>query len=340
VRRYKLHIGSSLLLLGLLGACSFAPISGDASDASSLALPKRLVGWDTYRHLEQLPLLQSGVATKQFSSFDRAGGNNDGFEGTYSCLRVADDGCVIAEALGAGEVQSLWFTRDGGDVSATGTLKIELDGQVVLEASLQSIVDGDLGAPFVYPLVANADQSSGGVYLKVPMPYRQSMRVTTESSPYFYHVSYRTFPDALGVTTFNPDDPATDVLATLAASGEADPKPALGGAVSRTRSFALAPGKSLTFANLSGSGLVSAIELKLPQILSASTFVTPIEDDGRAFGANGSSAFSISVDPANTGVRLIRRYDPTIGNQRASISVDGQTVAEWAPIPPLSGGLF
>src|SRR4051794_36561898 len=57
------------------------------------------VGWDTYRHLDRLPYLGTGVTTHEFSSYDRAGGNDDGFAGTYSCLRTAG-GCVIAEDSG------------------------------------------------------------------------------------------------------------------------------------------------------------------------------------------------------------------------------------------------
>jgi hypothetical protein len=94
------------------------------------------------------------------------------------------------------------FTRDEGDVTRTGNIEIELDGRTVLDARLQDVVDGELGAPFAYPLVANADQSSGGVYINVPMRYRESMRVTTTSNPFFYHVTYREFADAEGVETF------------------------------------------------------------------------------------------------------------------------------------------
>src|SRR5690606_41144203 len=89
-------------------------------------------------------------------------------------------------------------------VSGTGRITIELDGETVLDAPLQDVVDGELGAPFVYPLVANADQSSGGVYIKVPMPYRERMVITTEENPYFYHVGYREFADADGIATFDP----------------------------------------------------------------------------------------------------------------------------------------
>ena len=127
---------------------------------------------------------------------------------SYSCLRPTADGCVIAEDTGPGEVASIWFTRDDGNVTKTGTITIELDGKQVLHASLQDVVDGKLGAPFSFPLVANAVQTSGGAYIRVPMPYRSSMRITTQHNPDFYHVDYRQFPDAYGVRTFDPGDKA------------------------------------------------------------------------------------------------------------------------------------
>src|SRR5258708_36290931 len=105
-----------------------------------------------------LPRLSRGVETRQFSSFDRTGGNAD----FSHCLRSAPDGCVLAEVSGPGEVDSMWFTRDFGDVARTGAIKIELDGSTVVYAPLSVLVAGRLGAPFVFPLVADATRSSGG----------------------------------------------------------------------------------------------------------------------------------------------------------------------------------
>lgn len=60
----------------------------------------------------------------------------------------------LAESEGAGEVESIWFTRDGGDVTRTGNIKIVLDGKTVVDSSLQAVVNVELGAPFLFPLVA------------------------------------------------------------------------------------------------------------------------------------------------------------------------------------------
>ena len=216
-----LRIGVVALLAAALGILGLASAQAAAPQHSDSA--KGPVGWDVYRHLDRFAELPQGVQTKQFSSFDRVGGNGD----FARCLSTRSDGsCVLAQASGAGEVDSIWETRDGGDVTATGNITVVLDGKTVLHAPFQDVVDGKLGAPFVFPVVANADQSSGGVYIIAPMPYRSSMLVYTDHDPIYYHVTYRTFPDADGVTTFDPTDKATDVIAELQNAGTRDPKPA------------------------------------------------------------------------------------------------------------------
>ena len=322
-RRVAALAVSALLVLPIANA---APASGTASAAHTNA--NGPVGWDVYRDLDRLPELQAGVRTKQFSSFGRDGTNNDGFDGKYSCLRTSDAGCVIAEDEGPGEVGTIWFTRDEGNVTKTGTITIELDGKQVIHTSLQDLVDGKLGAPFVFPLVANAKETSGGVYIRVPMPYQRSMRITTQSNPYFYHVGYREFPDANGISTFDPADKAEDVVALLKASGTKDPKPAQPGAQTKATTLNVAPGKRVTLADAKGPGEVSALRLKLPEIVGLD--LQSVADDGRAF--TGSSKFTLKVDPANTGVKLIRRMDLRIGNQRAKVLVDGVEAGEWAPL--------
>ncbi|MEV0274744.1 DUF2961 domain-containing protein [Hamadaea sp. NPDC050747] len=246
------------------------PASASLDQTVAASPEKGPVGWDTYRRLDRLALLTPGAQTKQFSSFGRDGSNDDGFSGASSCLRTSD-GCVIAEASGPGEVDSIWFTRDGGDVTATGWIRIDLDGVTVVQTSLQNLVDGGLGAPFVWPLVSNADQTSGGVTVKVPMPYRSTMRITTQNNPLFYHVTYREFADAGGVTTFNPSDSAADVIAVLRAAGTRDPKPAQPGAATVATSVSVPANGSATLATFSGQRAISAVRLRIPDNQAGAT---------------------------------------------------------------------
>ncbi|MEA2385978.1 MAG: hypothetical protein QOJ22_152 [Thermoleophilaceae bacterium] len=163
-------------------------------------------------------MLRPGERARLASSYDRRGANAD--HGRSACRRFAAGRCVIAEHAGPGEVDSIWTTRArAGDVRRTGTIRVELDGRTVLDAPLVDVVAGRLGAPFVFPAVAGARQASGAVWIKVPMRFRSSMRITTSRSPDYAHVNYRTFDSADGVVTFDPDDPARDVLSDLRAGG-------------------------------------------------------------------------------------------------------------------------
>jgi hypothetical protein len=255
----------AVLLCAALVVLGLGPAPVSAAEPRAGTGP---VGWDTYRRLDLLPDLAGGSQTKQFSSFGRNGTNDDGFVGRYSCLRTNGPGCVLAEDRGPGEVQSIWFTRDEGNVTATGNIKIVLDGVTVLDASLQRVVDGDVGAPFAFPLVTNANQTSGGVTIKVPMPYRDSMLITTTNNPLFYHVGYREFADAAGITRFDPADPANDVISLLRNAGRQDPKPAQPGATTVDATVSPGGGGSATIANLTGPAAVTAVRIRVPDHLA------------------------------------------------------------------------
>ncbi|CAM00278.1 glycoside hydrolase family 172 protein [Saccharopolyspora erythraea] len=303
-----------------------AGLSPEAAFAQRNAAARGAVGWDTYRDVNGLTQLRGGEQSRQFSSFARDGSNNDGFQGTFSCLRTWQRGCVIAEHSGPGEISSIWFTREPwGDVTGTGNIVIELDGRVVLDRPLIDVVTGRVGGPFQWPLVGNADDASGGAVIKVPMPYRESMRVTVQNNPYFYHVNTRTFPDSNGVQTFNPADGASDVLRRLRGFGVADPKPSAPGARPTRRDFELAPGASVRVAELSGPAQINQLRVRLPQVLASPQVV----DDGMAYGQGGGSRFRMAVHPGNQGIRVIRRYDPQIAYQVARMNVDGVPAGEW-----------
>lgn len=274
----------ALLLMAIPGAgvADAEPAAPDTNQSGA-----RMVGWDIYRRLDRLPYLNPGSQTLQVSSFDRSGGDFDmstgNRNGSGGCLAPGGAGCVIAEDHGAGEIDSIWLTRDGGNVRALGNIRIELDGQAVVDTPLQALVDGKLGAPFVWPLVANAAQSPGGVYIKVPMPYQRSMRVSVRSHLEYYHVDYRQFPDAGGVNTFSPSDPALDVLDTLRSAGAVDPKPQAAAATHSTRVSDLPSGAAQTIAESTGPASISELRLQLPEpaVGQLSGVRLQLEFDGR-----------------------------------------------------------
>jgi hypothetical protein len=271
-----------------------------------------------------------------FSSFDREGGNWDGFGVVSSCLNTRAPGCVIAEHVGAGEISSIWFTRWLGPVQDTGRtgsfgdtgrITVELDGRKVLDAPLADVLAGKLGAPFTRPLVADDKQTSGGALIAVPMPYRESMRVTTERDPRLYQVMYRTFADAEGVRTFDPGDRAQDVVDLMSRASAADPKPALAETTEQEAPLRLAPGQTRQLARSTVPGLIGGVRLRLPQTVAPEPH--PVTDGGRAYAKDGGSEFGLTVDPANRGVLLTRRLDRSVGGQKGRVYVDGELAGEW-----------
>jgi hypothetical protein len=335
-RTYSLALAA--LIAGLPSIAGTVPALAAPTVAASPSTAgtggKGPVGWDVYRRLDRAAELRTGVQARQFSSFDRSGGNDDGFAGTYSCLRTTADGCVIAERAGAGEIDSMWFTRDYGAMTNNGRILIELDGKKVLDANLQDVVDGKLGAPWAWPLVGNGDDTAGGSVIKVPMPYRQSMRITVQNNPQFFHVDYREFSDSTGVSTFDPSDKAEDVIAKLRGFGLADPKPAAQRAVTSRKDVDIAAGGRTTPAHVHGPGQITGLRLRLPQVHES----PQAKDDGRAY--TGGSSFTATIDPANDGVRITRRYDPHIGHQHAKVLVDGVPVGEWSSGDATADGVW
>lgn len=158
------------------------------------------------------------------------------------------------------------------------------------------------------------------------MPYQKSMRVVVQGNPDYFHVIHRQFGDTSGVATFDLTDSALDVVAKLRAFGTADPKPPHRGVVTESANINIPAGSQSQLVQLQGSGEITELRLQLPQVQHAPYVI----DDGRAFGSGGSSQFTVAIDPSNNGVRLVRRYDPEIGNQKAKVFVNGILAGEWS----------
>ena len=157
--------------------------------------------------LDRLPLLRQGVKCKMFSSYDRSGGNDDGFDGTYSKLRVENGNSVIAGMSGAGCIQRIWFThskhKKNGLLDLKGEhIKIYIDGseKPALDIPLEKLFSGELKR-FPKPLVGTG---LGGFYCYVPIPYREGCKVVVEGTDVrFYQITYNEFADCEGVESFS-----------------------------------------------------------------------------------------------------------------------------------------
>jgi hypothetical protein len=168
------------------------------------------------RLLAEWPRLRFGTESRQFSSFDRAGGNDDGFAGTYSELYADANGeHVIFDAVGPGRLNTLWFTSavSGDAPLGLGRVRFYFDDADVpkLEVDADRLFSG--AAPgFPSSLVFDNHHSTGGYVSYVPIAYATRLKITTERKPAFYSAQYDTFPvDAV------PETDASEAAASFGA---------------------------------------------------------------------------------------------------------------------------
>lgn len=193
----------------MLRTCGFLMVLavGLASSAAT--------AWQPTGQLEELyddtllPRLRPGVVAASFSSYDRTGGNDDGFSGTYSKLREEDGNSVIAEMEGPGCIYRMWFThsawKEDGLLDRKGEhIRVYLDGaeEPALDVPIENLFDDSL-PHFPQPI---AGQGIGGFYSYIPIPYRESCKVVIEGlGVRFYQLNYVTFPSDEGLQNFRMD---------------------------------------------------------------------------------------------------------------------------------------
>ncbi len=226
--------GPALLLL-LSTATAFpdepkvqAPAAASAAGFLPTGSPREL------RDLGLLSRLRDpGARMIGFSSYDRTGGNNDGFNGTYSKIRVEGGNSVLAEVDGPGIIQRIWFTHTVGERPGLLDGKREhirfyLDGSPhpALDIPLEELFSGDHSL-FPAPLVT---RGSGGFACYVPVPFRNGCKVLVEGQGVrFYQIGILRLPREGSITTFTdgPDTPLRDETRRAAAFW-ADPEKGLG----------------------------------------------------------------------------------------------------------------
>lgn len=122
---------------------------------------------------------------QQLSSYDRSGGNDDGFSGKYSYIRKEGNDLVLADIKGAGIINRIWTPTPSND-----TIQFYFDGEKVPRINMPFI---DLFSgktyPFVAPLCGN---EIGGYYCYLPIPYEKSLKIIYKGEIMkFQQIQYR-----------------------------------------------------------------------------------------------------------------------------------------------------
>ena len=148
--------------------------------------------------VSRLPQYRTGEMD-QLSSYDRTGGNDDGFSGKYSFVREEAGGLVIADLKGPGVVNRIWTPTPTSD-----TIKFFFDGEKKPRIAVPfiSLFTGK-EFPFLEPLSGN---QIGGYYCYLPIPYERSLKIVyTGKNMRFHQTQYRTLKKEDNVKSFTKE---------------------------------------------------------------------------------------------------------------------------------------
>lgn len=257
-----------LLFLTLGGA--FLSATGQAETYSYPQLVKTMTDM---QELAKLP--PPGEKTSLASSYDRHsqydvatdkyidwGANADG----DGIIRKEGDDSVFMDVQGPGCIWRTWSATAGA-----GHVKIYLDGSTTpaVDLPFKNYFDGKT-APFNRPnLVYIPSAAAHGFDNYTPIPFQKSCKIVAEQGwGSYYQFTYTQFPVGTVVPTFSMNLSATDSAALDQADkilGQCGQNP--GGEASQakteSKSITAEVGKMATVADLSGTGAITALKVKL-----------------------------------------------------------------------------
>lgn len=195
--------------------------------------------------------------TGQFSSYDRTGGNDDGFSGRYSYLRKEGDEFVVAELVGGGMITRIWTPTPSGD-----TIRFFFDGETEPRINMPFIdlFTGDR-FPFVSPLCGT---EIGGYYCYLPIPYSRSLRIQYKGDGLKFHqIQFRSVAPGRQIESFSEAlmERNRDVLETIADVWNCSEKPFPKQVQRKSVEFSIMPGDDQTIFEYRAGGRIVGIEL-------------------------------------------------------------------------------
>lgn len=182
---YRIHV----LVLVFIVICAFCPIL--------LAEVPWVPGIQELYRLDRLPEFKESTKVASVSSYDRTGGNNDGFGGQYSFVRKENGGLVLADLEGPGIIYRIHTPTPTDEL-----LEFYFDGedQPRIQIKYRDLFMG-VHPAFPRPLVG---YGAGGFYSYVPLPYKKSCKVFLKADrTQFYQINYAQYPEGMGIQSFD-----------------------------------------------------------------------------------------------------------------------------------------
>lgn len=282
--------------------------------------------WETWRDPSVLPRLFAGDQVVTRSSFCPSGCEYDRTsDGDGRFLRTEGDEQVILEETGPGAIVRIWMTAGQGVSAPLDPLvrvRIRLDGDEApaVDLPLPDLFSGRV-APFLSPLVADRDASSGGNVSYVPIAYRSGCRVSLVGAARYklwFQVDLHRLASPDGVETFTGREDLSG-LARLMSAGGGDAWPP-GGETHRGEEAAVPPARVALF-RLDGPGTLTRLRVRLPLPPGEETRVRLVVDGETRAEMPAADLFALG-----RGTRL--------RNRSALVGLDGEGWAYLAfPVP-------
>lgn len=207
-------------------------------------------------NIDKLPAYRDNAIIEQESSYDRTGGNEDGFAGTYSFVGKENGKLVIANLKGPGVINRIWTPTPTND-----TIEFYFDGekQPRLKLRFIDLFSGN-AEPFVKPLCGN---EIGGYYCYLPIPYQKSCKIMyTGKVMNFYQIQYRNLPNyKVDSYTGNFSAREKQALDIIKQKWQSVIKPNDAANTAHEKSFVLEPGGEYTFFQTDKGGRITGFEI-------------------------------------------------------------------------------
>ena len=215
------------------------------------------------KRVDMLPLYRSNTVNEQFSSYDRTGGNDDGFSGKYSYIRKENGNLVLAEFKGAGVVNRIWTPTPTDDMIA-----FYFDGEKKprLRLKFSDLFSGKV-YPFTKPVCGN---DIGGFYSYIPIPFKKSLKIVFEGEKIMFHQIQARMMPGVNVETWTGNFSEAD-KELLSEVNElwADISPAVksfthgvsAGVKTQQKTFTILPGEEAPFFDVNTGGRIVGFEI-------------------------------------------------------------------------------
>jgi len=174
----KVHYLRIFILLSVILAC-FPIVAQNYKWTDELELLRRV---------DLLPVYRTNYIVEQISSYDKSGGNDDGFNGTYSYIRKENGKLVLADLKGPGVINRIWTPTPTND-----TISFYFDGETRPRITIRfSELFSNTKYPFLKPVCGDA---VGGYYCYIPIPYNKSCKILFHGPKIKFHqIQYRNLP--------------------------------------------------------------------------------------------------------------------------------------------------